>query len=76
MAKRISTRDNLRVGRAQVRTTAPSHTSGVHEGNQPGNYRSQVGHLADGRSTAQRSTGINADKRNPIDPRMPNLSPA
>ena len=76
MTKRISTRNNIRVGSPQVRVTAPSHTPGVHEGNQRGNYRGQVGHLADGRSTAARSTGINSDKRNPIDPRMPNLSPA
>jgi hypothetical protein len=34
------------------------------------------GHLPDGKATAERSTGINADKRNPIDPNSPNLSPA
>jgi len=33
------------------------------------------GHLADGRSTAKRSTGINPKGAEPIDPRMPNLSP-
>jgi hypothetical protein len=35
-----------------------------------------VGHNADGTSTAERSTGVNAKAREPIDPRMPNLSPA
>ena len=54
---------------------APAHTPGVRQGNSKGNYESQAGHLADGRSTAERSTGINAKKREPIDPRMPNLSP-
>jgi hypothetical protein len=34
------------------------------------------GHKPDGRSTAERSTGIAAADRQPIDPRMPNLSPA
>ena len=38
--------------------------------------RRRSGHLPDGRSTAERSTGINAKAREPIDPRMPNLSPA
>lgn len=67
---------NPRVGRPDTRITAPSHTPGVREGNEPGGYLKQRGHLPDGRSTAERSTGINAATRNPIDPRMPNLSPA
>jgi hypothetical protein len=48
----------------------------VHQGNAPGNYERQTGHLPDGRSTAARSTGINPHERDPIDPGMPNLSPA
>ena len=76
MASERSGRDNMRVGRPQVRTTSPSHTRGVREGNERGAYTHQAGHLTDGRSTAARSTGINADARNPIDPDMPNLSPA
>lgn len=76
MASHISKTDNMRVGSPQVRTTAPSHMRGVTEGNAPDHYRKQRGHLADGRSTAERSTGINAAKRNPISPDMPNLSPA
>jgi hypothetical protein len=76
MASHISSRDNVRVGSPQVRTTAPAHTRGVNQGNSRGNYEHQRGHLADGRSTAERSTGINADKRDPISPDMPNLSPA
>ncbi len=53
-----------------------AHRAGVKQGNSRGNYESQTGHLPDGRSTSERSTGINAKAENPIDPRMPNLSPA
>jgi hypothetical protein len=49
---------------------------GIKQGNSKGNYDKQAGHNADGTSTAERSTGINAGARQPIDPRMPNLSPA
>jgi hypothetical protein len=52
-----------------------AHTPGVKSGNSKGNYESQAGHLPDGRRTAAASTGINAEAREPIDPRMPNLSP-
>jgi hypothetical protein len=54
----------------------PTGVKGIPQGNAPGNYDSMRGHLPDGRSTAERSTGINPSKRDPIDPRMPNLSPA
>jgi hypothetical protein len=53
----------------------PAHTPGVKSGNSTGNYEKQSGHLGDGRRTARASTGINPDAREPIDPRMPNLSP-
>jgi hypothetical protein len=53
----------------------PTHVKGTPEGNALGNYDKMPGHLPDGRSTAERSTGINPSKRDPIDPRMPNLSP-
>lgn len=53
----------------------PAHTPGTKSGNSKGNYEKQKGHLPDGRSTAARSTGINPKAREPIDPRMPNLSP-
>lgn len=65
----------LRAGQADVEPDAPAHTPGVKQGNAKGNYERQPGHLPDGRSTAERSTGVNAKARNPIDPRMPNLSP-
>ncbi len=66
----------LRVGKADVAVTDPSHVAGIKQGNAVGAYEKQGGHLSDGTSTAERSTGINAEARNPIDPRMPNLSPA
>jgi hypothetical protein len=55
---------------------APAHTPGIKQGNAPGNYLRQPGHQPDGRSTAARSTGINPKAEEPIDPSMPNLSPA
>ena len=72
----IDRKTNLTVGRPQTTPTRPAHTTGVPQGNRPGHYEKQVGHRSDGRSTAARSTGVNAEARNPIDPRMPNLSPA
>jgi hypothetical protein len=66
---------NIRTGKADVRPDAPAHTPGIKQGNATGNYESQEGHLPDGRATAERSTGVNAKARNPIDPRMPNLPP-
>jgi hypothetical protein len=58
------------------RADAPAHVKGIKQGNSTGNYEKQAGHLPDGRSTAERSTGVNPGGREPIDPRMPNLSPA
>jgi hypothetical protein len=55
---------------------APSHTPGIKQGNSIGNYGRQSGHNADGSSDARRSTGVNPQGREPIDPSMPNLSPA
>jgi hypothetical protein len=68
-------KDNLKVGKPDVRPDLPSHVPGTKQGNAPGNYEKSGGHLPDGRSTARRSTGIEPGKRDPIDPRMPNLSP-
>lgn len=66
----------IRTGEPAVDPDTPAHTPGVSEGNTSGNYDKQDGHLPDGRSTAARSTGINPSGREPIDPTMPNLSPA
>jgi hypothetical protein len=53
-----------------------THVKGVKQGNSKGNYERNEGHKPDGTSTQRRSTGVNAGAREPIDPRMPNLSPA
>jgi hypothetical protein len=66
----------IKIGRPDVRPDRVSHTRGVHEGNSTGNYDKQPGHLADGTSTAARSTGINPSLHDPILDSMPNLSPA
>jgi len=58
-----------------VRPDLPAHTKGVKQGNAPGNYERNGGHLPDGRSTAQRSTGIAPEAQEPIVPGMPNISP-
>jgi hypothetical protein len=72
--------DNLRVGQPQVDPAAPAHQPGIHQGNKKGNLKRNSGlHPTDAltaRGSAERSTGINPRARNPIDPRMPNLSPA
>jgi hypothetical protein len=65
----------MRLGKPDIEPDTPSHTPGIKQGNSKGNYERQTGHLPDGRSTAARSTGINPKAREPIDPRMPNLSP-
>ena len=66
----------LKLGKPATSMDATTHVAGIKQGNSKGNYERQGGHKPDGRSTAERSTGINASKREPIDPRMPNLSPA
>jgi hypothetical protein len=71
----VRTRDALRVGRPDVKQTAPSHTPGTREGNQVGNYEKMEGHYDDDTSDARRSTGIGAQRKNPILPGMPKLSP-
>lgn len=65
----------IRSGKAHVSPDSPAHTPGIPTGNAKGNYGKQPGHLPDGRGTAERSTGVNPGSQNPIDPRMPNLSP-
>jgi hypothetical protein len=65
----------MKLGKRDTKADAPGHVKGVRQGNATGNYESQAGHYPDGRSGAERSTGINPKAREPIDPRMPNLSP-
>jgi hypothetical protein len=66
----------VNTGNAQVKPDLPSHVPGIKQGNTLGSYESMPGHNPDGTSTARRSTGINPDAHEPIDPSMPNLSPA
>lgn len=68
-------RFNLKVGKADTHNAAPSHIPGVKQGNEPSD-KPQAGHNPDGTATAARSTGINPESRNPIDPSSPNLPPA
>jgi hypothetical protein len=63
-------------GKGEVSPDLPSHVKGIKQGNAKGNYDNMTGHKPDGRSTAARSTGINPQLEEPIDPSMPNLSPA
>jgi hypothetical protein len=66
----------IRTGQSDIDTQSLGHTKGVKQGNSTGNYESQPGHKPDGRRSARASTGINPDAHEPIDPRMPNLTPA
>jgi hypothetical protein len=72
--------DNLRVGKPDTDPAAPAHQPGIHQGNKKGNLKRNAGLQPTGPLTAsgsaRRSTGINAKHREPIDPRMPRLSPA
>jgi hypothetical protein len=72
---KVRTKDHLRVGHPDVKQTTPSHTPGTREGNELGGYERMSGHHDDDTSDARRSTGIGADRKDPILPGMPNLSP-
>lgn len=65
---------NLSTGAPFTGASKPTHTKGINEGNSKGNYERMAGHKPDGTSTAERSTGVATTE--PIDPSMPNLSPA
>lgn len=63
----------IRVGKPKISPDAPAHIDGVAEGNAAKKHH--VGHHPDGTVDAQRSTGINYSKRDPILPIMPNIPP-
>ena len=75
---------NLKVGKPDTTPSSPSHVPGIQQGNQTGSTRKMpglqltggTGRRVRGRGNPLRSTGINPSKRDPIDPSMPNLSPA
>jgi len=75
---------NIRVGKPDTQPSKPAHTWGVRQGNRPHTLIGEagalhIGHRGAGRPTGKasvnRSTGINPEKRQPIDPSMPNLTP-
>lgn len=66
----------VKTGSDDTGIDTPAHTPGVNQGNSIGNYEKTVGHNPDGTSTAARSTGVAVKSSGPIDPSMPNLSPA
>jgi len=66
----------MKIGRGRVSPDLPAHVPGIREGNARGGYEKMPGHNPDGTSTGARSTGIDPNAREPIDPNMPNLSPA
>ena len=76
---------DIRVGNPDTTPDVSAHTPGVSQGNEPGGIAAdpgleETGEIGAGRpsmkSWARKSTGINPDKRNPIDPNSPNLPPA
>lgn len=69
---------NVKVGKPDTSPSAPAHTRGIKQGNGPGALEKEPGFVNDGEmttATPRRSTGVGAEHRQPIDPRMPCLSP-
>jgi hypothetical protein len=78
-ASEVKVIHGIRVGKPDVRQSAPAHLRGVPEGNQEGGWDRTHGFYDEGgvgKATAKRSTGIAPETEDPIDPRSPNLSPA
>ena len=71
---------NVTVGKPDVEQSASSHSPGVREGNMRKSMVREPGVKRAGRfmaqATVRRSTGVNAKARQPVDPRMPILTPA
>jgi hypothetical protein len=65
----------VKTGKPDTRQDVSAHIPGNRQGNALGAYDGMAGHEPDGRSNARRSTGVNPKHAEPIDPRMPNLSP-
>jgi hypothetical protein len=64
------------LGKPDVHPDKTAHVRGVRRGGHLSLIKHQPGYRRDGRSTARRSTGINAKHRDPVMADMPNLSPA
>jgi hypothetical protein len=65
---------DVKTGTEHTGIGKPTHIKGIKQGNALGSYDKMEGHRPDGTSTAVRSTGV--ARTEPIDPSMPNLSPA
>jgi hypothetical protein len=65
---------DMKTGAEHTGIDRSTHVKGIEEGNARGKYEKMAGHKPDGTSTAARSTGVAGTE--PIDPSMPNLSPA
>jgi hypothetical protein len=79
MKKKTTLIANVRVGKPDVDPGKPAHVKGVRQGNSKGHTKRAKGFKVKGQDVtgrASRSTGINPKDREPIDPRMPNLSPS
>ena len=78
-SEEVTTIANVRVGKPDVKPTAPAHVRGVYQGNRhhplqrPKGVEYETETYAEG--SARRSTGIRAEDHDVIDPRMPRLSP-
>lgn len=75
----MDTIGNITVGKPDTEQDASSHSVGVREGNARSRITRERGIEKAGRfmaaATPRRSTGINPRARQPIDPRMPVLTP-
>ena len=76
----MHTVSNIRVGNPETSPSKPTHQPGVRQGNRLHGplrgARNGDGDVLPSEARARRSTGINAKAREPIDPRMPDLTPA
>ena len=77
-------KDNLKVGKPDVKPDEAAHTPGVNQGNEPGGVEGDPGIYYTGENKAGRptskatmrlSTGINPELRNPVDPNSPTMPP-
>ena len=75
---------DIRTGKPDTQPDKPAHTKGVNAGNEPGGVEADPGLYFTGergagrpsvKATMRKSTGINPEKRDPIDQNMPNLPP-
>jgi hypothetical protein len=76
-SEETTTISNIKVGKPDVKPTAPSHVRGVYQGNRHHPMLRKGENDSEDRAegAARRSTGINPDEHEAIDPRMPKLSP-